>query len=118
MVVQKHKEKGFHLGIWVLLQRETRGQMPDDRVKKLDDLGFVWEPFKDQWVTNVKYLSKFRKKHGHCRVPAKFKTEDGFRLGKFVANTRTASRKNALSDGRIAELNALGFIWDASKDKT
>ena len=118
MVVQKHKEKGFHLGIWVLAQRETRGQMPDDRVKKLDDLGFVWEPHKDQWVTNVKYLSKFRKKHGHCRVPAMFKTEDGFRLGKFVANTRTASRKNALSDGRIAELNALGFIWDASKDKT
>lgn len=72
-------------------QRESRGGMPDDRIKKLDDLGFVWEPFKDQWVRNVKYLSEFRKKYGHCKIPVGFKTEDGFRLGKFVQNTRTAS---------------------------
>ena len=58
----------------------------------------------------LRRLEAFARQHGHCRVPHKHKTADGYRLGIWVA----AERKNPdnMPIEQKARLATLGFIWD------
>lgn len=44
------------------------------------------------------------------------RTDDGFRLGAWVTNRRSPHGKAMLSPKRVAELDALGMVWDYSAD--
>src|SRR5262249_32262162 len=55
----------------------------------------------------------FVKEHKHCRVPTEYKSEDGYKLGRWAVNQRT--RKNTLASEQKARLDALGFDWDPQR---
>jgi Helicase associated domain len=108
-VLATHKENGFPLGQWVRTQRGNADTLSALRRQQLDELGFVWDPFETDWAEGFRYLTIYREREGHCRVPATHK-ENGFRLGQWVG----AQRGNAdtLSAPRRQQLDELGFIWD------
>lgn len=66
-------------------------------------------------------LTAYIAAHGHARVPQKYVDPDGFGLGKWVHNQRTAYRARtqamkatALSDERVARLEQVpGWTWNA-----
>ena len=89
--------------------------MPSDRKQRLDDIGFLWDPLAEQWEEGFSKLLQFKELEGHCRMPSSFKL-DGFKLGKWVSNQRKAYDSMPLK--RKQRLDDIGFIWDASKDKT
>jgi len=45
--------------------------------------------------------------------PQKYVTDDGFKLGSWVNTRRRDRTVGRLSTARIAELNALGMVWDS-----
>ncbi|WP_308118114.1 Helicase associated domain protein [Streptomyces buecherae] len=55
---------------------------------------------------------RYRAEHGHLRVPADYEDAYGYRLGAFITGQRTAHRTGTLDPAWIAELEALGLIWD------
>jgi predicted helicase len=61
------------------------------------------------------YLKAYKKEHADCRVPDKFKTKDGHALGTWVGSRRGDYKRGKLSQDRIDQLDALGFIWDPTK---
>jgi hypothetical protein len=63
--------------------------MTPDRLKRLNDIGFVWDPIADEWEVGFAKLEQFKAREGHCRVPANY-IEGDFKLGLWVA----AQRKN------------------------
>ena len=66
----------------------------------------------DMWNEGLFHLIHFVKEEGHARVPDAFKTEDGFKLGFWVANKRKAMKANELTSEQIEKLQALeGWIW-------
>ncbi|MDH4328177.1 MAG: helicase associated domain-containing protein, partial [Nitrospira sp.] len=80
------------------------------RRQRLDTLGFVWDPLAAQWEEGFRFLSIFRQREGHCRVPGTYRDPaSGFRLGVWVGVQRAAQDK--LSPHRRERLNALGFVW-------
>ena len=107
-VVAKHQDDGLKLGSWVSVQRLNKDMLTPDRLKRLNSLGFNWDPLAEQWEQNFAALQKFQKREGHCRVVVKHK-ENGFKLGSWVATQRAA--KDTLSPERIARLNSLDFVW-------
>ena len=109
-VVPNHWEGGLMLGRWVFLQRMTKDRLAPERLKRLDSIGFSWDPHVEQWEQNFAALQTFRKREGHCRVEQRHQ-EDGLKLGVWVSNQR--SKKKLLSPERLKRLDALGFSWDA-----
>jgi len=109
-VPKKHSVDGVKLGVWVTVQRDKRSKLSDERVAKLDELGFRWSLFdaRATWNNNLELLAKFREQEGHCDVPRKHSV-DGVQLGHWVAWQR--NRRSSLSKERKAKLDQLGFRW-------
>jgi superfamily II DNA or RNA helicase len=101
--------EGHRLGQWVLHQRQLQAGMPPFRKTQLDELGFVWDPFADQWDKYYERLLAYCRENGHCRVPARFKTPEGLGLGAWVSLQR--KNRQTLDEVRKARLDALGFTW-------
>ena len=51
---------------------------------------------------------QYRKEHGHLDVPTTYKTETGYRLGKWIVDQR--NNKN-LTERRRKLLDDIGMIW-------
>ncbi len=110
-VTQDLFEGGFNLSKWVFKQRNSyvNKQLTAERIKRLDSLGFNWDPFAEQWDQAFTALKKFRKREGHCRVTQSF-IEDGVSLGSWVNRQRQI--KEELTVERLNKLDSLGFSWD------
>jgi Helicase associated domain/Type III restriction enzyme, res subunit len=111
-VPARHMENDFRLGQWVSVQRGNADTLSAPRRQQLDELGFVWDPFETDWAEGLRYLTIYKEREGHCRVPPKH-IENGFRLGQWVSNRH--QKKQTLSDARRQALEKLGFVWNVSR---
>jgi hypothetical protein len=108
-VPQGYKEDGFNLGTWISVQRGHKNELSRQRRSRLDELGFLWDPYAVDWEEGFSHLQRYKNRVGDCRVPKQYE-EDGFILGAWVSKQR--SRKNKLSSERRHRLDELGFVWD------
>jgi hypothetical protein len=104
-----HNEKGFGLGGWVRSQRFHRDKLSEERRQRLEELGFIWDARGSDWDEGFRYLTIYKKRTGHCRIPALHK-EDGYPLGRWADKQR--QRQRDLSEERQRRLNDVGFVWD------
>jgi len=100
------------------------GRLTDDRVGRLESLGFIWS-LRDDWQKHYLQLTEYKKEYGHCNVPARYAKNR--RLGIWVSAQRQQykatianqfledddKRRGAvpLTQDRIDLLNDLGFTW-------
>src|SRR5262245_5286835 len=64
----------------------------------------------ESWMFWYGMLETFAKSHKHCRVPANYKSPDGYKLGGWVGTQR--ADRDKLSSERRVRLEALGFDWN------
>ena len=63
-----------------------------------------------QWVARFDELKKYKDEQGACYVP---QSQSQFGpLGRWVAQQRQSYNKGKLSQGRIEQLESIGFTWD------
>src|SRR5262245_53176109 len=105
-----HMEDGFRLRGWVNKQRHNQ-TLSEARRQQLDELGFVWDPRETDWAEGLRYLTIYKEREGHCRVPFKY-MENGFRLGSWVDRQRQSKDPETLPEARRQQLDELGFVWD------
>jgi superfamily II DNA or RNA helicase len=107
------------LAWWVVEQRydKRKGTLGADKIRRLDEIGFVWEPTKaliPQWERMLAQLQTFRAEKGDCRVPRDY--EPNPRLAKWVARQRKLKKQGKLPEERARKLDSIGFDWDLSAD--
>mmetsp|Transcript_20467 Transcript_20467/g.29184 ORF Transcript_20467/g.29184 Transcript_20467/m.29184 type:complete len:846 (+) Transcript_20467:121-2658(+) len=124
LVPQQYPENP-QLGTWVsnqrkqyrLLKEGKPSPMTEDRVKKLEDLGFVWSIFSHDahWDTKLEELKEYKFQFGDCLVPEDYK--DNLNLGIWVKYQRIQykllreGRPSTMTSERIRELEKIGFVW-------
>ena len=108
-VPQGYKEGEFTLGTWLHGQRADKDKLSQDRLKRLEDLGFEWDVLTAQWEEGFQHLQQFKAREGHCRVSRGHK-ESEFKLGTWVSVQRRNNDK--LPYDRRQRLEAVGFEWD------
>lgn len=47
------------------------GRLTEDRIRRLEEIGFVWS-LRDDWQKHYDELKAFKEKNGHCNVPARY----------------------------------------------
>ena len=60
-------------------------------------------------------LKEYKEKHGSCKVG---NDKEDSRLRNWIASQKAAYTKNALPEDRIAKLEALGFEWGRTYQKS
>ncbi len=108
-VPANHTEGDYPLGQWVSVQRRGPALMTEERRHRLDALGFVWDPFSEDWNQGLAALKFFRDREGHCRVPARH-AEGDYPLGTWVSGKRY--RPELMTEERRQQLDSIGFTWD------
>ena len=72
------------------MQAGKKNSMTAERVELLNKLGFVWIATADiPWETRIEQLKEYKKLHGNCLVPNKYREENG--LGRWVDKQRQVS---------------------------
>ena len=98
------------LGGWIQQQRQSRqkGQLSEDRIRRLDEIGFEWDALESQWEARYSALLAYKAEHGDTNIPMRFSTD----LGGWVGTQRRAKKAGDLSITRIQRLDEIGFDWD------
>jgi hypothetical protein len=87
-------------------QRAKRNSLAIERIKRLESFpGWSWDPHEDKWEKGFSYLKEYSEREGDCKVSAKYRTVDEYRLGQWVQVQRN-SWKNMSAD-RKSRLEAL-----------
>jgi len=88
--------------------------MSDEEMRLLDLLGLTWKS-RDvgTWEDRLAEVVAFKAKNGHCEIPLKYRENP--KLGRFVNAMRSQRNSGRLSPERIEKLDAIGFVWGASR---
>lgn len=97
------------LGGWVNTQRTTKYKLTQDRIERLNALGFVWKVHEAYWEEMYQALVEYKKKYGDCNVPDDW--PENPKLGMWVGTQR--QNKDRLPLVRVDRLNSIGFVWEA-----
>lgn len=124
-VPNKHVEVvdgvGVTLGRWCVNTRmvkkgKQRGTLTDERIKRLDEMGFIWDTLMYEWENGLRHFDKYVKEHdGDVLVPGDYIDIDGFHTGNWVSNKRSEFKNGKLERNRIFTLEEKGFVWDVKK---
>jgi superfamily II DNA or RNA helicase len=96
------------LGTWVSVQRraKNKGEITDERIRLLDEIGFIWNAIDFKWDKMFAELCDYKKTHGHLNIPT---SSSG--LGSWVHVQRRAMRNGKLSEEKIQRLKNVDFVW-------
>lgn len=111
LVPQRFKENR-KLAEWVSEQRMAynREHLAPDRVRRLDEVGFEWDPIGTRWEEMFQRLVEFKKEHGHTNVPQR--SPKYAELATWVRNQRAAKTHNRpIIAERGKRLDEIGFVW-------
>lgn len=99
------------LNQWCIRQRSLRrrGELSTDQVRRLDELGLLWEPLKAGWEHFYAELLDFRRQHGHSRVPSH---QSCTSLSGWALRQRWLRRQGTLTPELERRLDEIGFDWD------
>ena len=112
-VKDKAAYRGFNLGSWVSKQRQNRQMLSHDRIIRLEQLPFSWDPDDEVWEARFSQLLDFHKQNGHALVPYDYPQNP--KLGRWINKLRP--KKDALSSDRLKKLNSIGFVWKVSQEE-
>lgn len=115
--VPQRYEANPELGRWVKDQRAFRrnNKLNSERIKLLDDLGFVWKIKKpdDFWMEKLQQLKDYKSQEGNLHPPREGAHKT---LACWVDRQRRAGKSGKLTAERATLLSELGFVWDHRGD--
>ena len=107
-------EDGVDLGAWLAKQREAYRQRSLDLrcTHLLERLAVIWSPLQHNQDRYLEAAKAYYRKHSHLHIPAQYITEDGLRLGSWLADQRNLYKAKKLGQERIQTLEKLVVQWD------
>jgi len=101
-----------NLHTWVLNRRRDKraGALSSERVAALDELGFVWDHYTDEWQRGLSAAQDYYATYGHLRPPPKAWHKD-VQISAWVIRQRKEYRQGKLTEARVAALDEIGMQW-------
>ncbi len=102
---------------WASDQRKRYKQkkVSQDRINKLNSIGFVWDQLNSSWENSFKDYQKFKEKYKRDPIFNHGGSERDLAL--WVRNQRARYKLNKIPKERLEKLNSIGFQWSAKAIK-
>jgi hypothetical protein len=97
-------------------QQQQQQQLIQQRMNKLQDIGFNFTVHSDKWMVHYEQLVRYKQTFGNCQVPTHF--TENTKLGRWVHTQRHQRRlqiqgkKSSMTTHRYQLLQQLGFAWE------
>lgn len=108
---------GLKIGLWLTHQRRLfkKGHLREDRKNSLERfLGKVLEPQKARWEQNLAAYKDYVEKTG--KQPERRTVHNDVAIGNWLCNS-IKPKKDRLPAELVESLDALGFVWEAGRQK-
>lgn len=98
-----------------LMKEGKPSTMTEERIRRLESVGFVWDSHNTIWERRIADLEEFRRHHGHVTVPTSYKQNT--KLATWVKQQRRQyklfcqGRPSNITLDRIEQLQSMGFEW-------
>ena len=104
-VPKRDSYKGFSLGRWCLKQRQQKkiNCLSRDRIKKLDEIGFVFDLLENEWNRRYEQYKRYIKETKTSYIPRRFIYEEE-KLGAWVDTQKKRYKEGKISKERINKL--------------
>lgn len=94
---------------------EQYGNLDENRIRKLEEIGMVWDSVRDQaWNRCYAEAEAYYREHGDLCVPVGYVTKSGVNLGTWLSNQRSyrksGIRTTSLTPERMEALDRIGMI--------
>lgn len=96
---------------WISTQRYLKNSLSADRIEKLNELGFSWNPLETQWEEMYQELKEARQLFGSCHIPRSYLRKRP-KLETWIKRQRDAMKEGKISKDRFDRLNEIDFAWD------
>ncbi|KAL3762831.1 hypothetical protein ACHAWU_000978 [Discostella pseudostelligera] len=105
---------------------DAKDAVTDERIEKLNSIGFVWNLFDHTWNTRYEELKEYVDQHGNALVPWNYAENEklgswvGLQRRNYKARQQEENKSGGdvsrceviLSEERKNKLDAVGFVWD------
>jgi len=110
--VPSHSRDYRQLGNWLaaVRKRKRAGELDPKRIEQLEQAGVSWAPLEQQWRKMCEALIAYKNEHGDCNVP--YRWPENLRLAQWIESIRHRRKQTKLTEERIEQLDAIGFVWD------
>ena len=111
-------EHGGSLNQWVNVQKreydkEDHGSLCEEQVRLLEEIHIGKEyRFDARFMKGLKAYKDYIKLTDSVFVPCKYRTKDGYPLGKWIKSQKWNYKRGILSDEKILALTNLGMVWE------
>ena len=71
------------------------------------------------WSLMYKHAQEFYEKNGHLEISSRYRTADGYSLGRWIfvqRSIRLGQAEGKLTQEQIAKLDAIGMVWETVTD--
>lgn len=106
--------KGDNLGAWINKNRNVKSKLSNDKIRKLESIGMVWNVHQKKWYSNYELLEEYYNENGNILVPYNYE-QNGVKLGEWLK--RQMGNHDKLSDEQVQLLEKLGIIWERNSSK-
>ena len=99
--------------ISVLRTSYNSGTLNSSVIRRMEDIGMIWNPRDTSWENNYAVLKRIKKEKGDINLPSSF-IEEGVRIGDWLLKQKQAYWKidgRCITADRIRKLEELGIDW-------
>lgn len=112
-------KSSYHLtlGRWIRTIRKNKvnNKLSKEKIRELDDLGFIWDVDKYNWEQGISALQEYKNENGDCLISDSFINKNNFSLGAWLRAIKKHYKNKKLSSDQISILEEIGIIWDFSE---
>ena len=102
------------LAKWVSHQRNfaRNNSLGEDRIRRLRDIGFNFDPYDTQWLERFESLKLFYDANKHSNVPSRYQDRE---LARWIVKQRVAFRNHKLEEWKKEKLGTLDFQFSRTE---
>ncbi len=104
----------YTLSRWVSRMRRRKGELDEERIRRLDEVGFVWDAkgAEREAIEEMRYqdLANFVQANGHARV-TRGNDPTGGALNAWIVRQRDKMKRGKMDPDLAGRLDRLGFVW-------